>query len=462
MESNSVLTHKPEKESQAEDAERAFNTVLARMVRLSETALKADSIEKAGHIIVNRINTLVKTERSVIVPLKGKRRVLCISGDLEPSDDNPFSQAIHEIRKAFRDSEEPRVLNREVVQNDIQAPEAKKVLESMGGTQILWLPIPSPGGGESQYALWLERWNSRAWTPEEIRLLSHSLVFFGHALNAGRKRKTQKKSGKRALVLALVLFLAILWIPIHSWVSAPVQIVPDHPHYVFAPFDGIVEELAVQPGEKVSKGDLIFRYDTRVLEQRLEEAQRGVAVAIAELARLEGAAYADEEARARIPVQKLEVQRKQAEVTFIEKQLDLSEVKTEVDGVVVLDDPDALIGASLQTGQMILRVADPNRTKLRIMVPVTDAGLVREDAQAMIRLDSDPLHVFPAVVSRIGFDVQLSEERIPSVMVEALWEKEVSEMPGQRGTARIQGPQVFLGVQMFRKPLAGMRTMLGI
>lgn len=467
MEANKVVPQ-PQADFQQPDQQaaaaqqQAFNTVLARMVNLSQTALKAESLEKAASTIVNKIHTLVKTERAVLVPLSGRKRIVAISGDLEPSEDNPFSQAVHEIRKRYRTVQEPTVISSEEVPAESDLPNAAKVLSSMGGTNILWLPIPDPAGDEPRYALWLERWNKRPWLPEEIRILSHALVFWGHALETRRKKKRGKVSTKRGLALALILFVLLLCVPVYSRVSAPVQIVPDHPHYVFAPFDGIVEELAVEPGEKVRAGDLIFRYDTRVLEQRLEEARQSVAVARAELARLEGAAYMDEEARARIPVQKLEVERKQSEVAFIQTQLDLSDVRSETEGVVVLDDPDALIGASLQTGQMVLRIADPAQTKLRIMVPVTDAGLVTDDAPVRVRLDSDPLRAIPATVERVGFDVTVSDERIPTVMVECVWDGNVAVTPGQRGTARIQGPKILLGLQIFRKPFMTVRTTLGL
>ena len=88
---------------QQSHAQQAINTVLARLVNLAVATLKAESLEKAGNIIVNQVHTIVKAERAVIVPLEGKDRVLCISGDLEPSQDNPFAEAIHEIRKLYGD-----------------------------------------------------------------------------------------------------------------------------------------------------------------------------------------------------------------------------------------------------------------------------------------------------------------------------------------------------------------------
>ena len=164
-----------------------------------------------------------------------------------------------------------------------------------------------------------------------------------------------------AALLVLMALVALMFIPIHARINAPVQVVPDQPHYIFAPFDGIVDELMVEPGETVTPGDVIFRYDTRVLEKQLDETRQAVAVAQAELARLEGAAYDDREARAKIPVQKLEVRRRQSDVSFIEPSLSFPTSGPRKPGMVVLDDPDTLIGAALQTGEMVLSIADPDR-----------------------------------------------------------------------------------------------------
>lgn len=442
----------------------AINTVLARLVNLAVSALRAESLQKAGNLIVNQIHTIVKAERVVVVPMKGKDRILCISGDLEPSQDNSFAQAAHEIRKAFGRESEPKVISKDTLPQDLNAHNAEKVLDAMGGTQLLWMPVPPPPGKEPMYALWMERWENRPWTEEEIKLLTHATVFFGHALVPREKAKKTAKAKLKLWLTMGILFLG-MFIPIPARITAPVQIMPDHPYYVFAPFDGTIESLAVKPGEKIKKGDLIFKYDTRMLEKRLEEAQRGsLAVALAELARLEGAAYSEEEARARIPVQKLEVERRKSEVAFLQQQMGMSEVRSEADGVVVLDDPDALIGASLQTGELVLSVADPKQTKLRIMVPVSDAGWIKEGSAAVAWLDSDPMRSIYAKVNRIGFDVRMSDKHIPSILVEAEWEQKekAHATPGARGTARIDGPKVSIGLYFFRKPLMLLRTVIGI
>ncbi|HHC25185.1 MAG TPA: HlyD family secretion protein, partial [Desulfobacterales bacterium] len=165
---------------------------------------------------------------------------------------------------------------------------------------------------------------------------------------------------------------------------------------------------------------------------------------------------------AELPVQQLEVERAEADVLFFAKQQARAEVRTAKSGFIVLDDPDALVGATLRTGQVVLSVADPSRTKLRIMVPAGDAGFLKKGARVSIRLDSDPLQSLPAIVERIGFEIKLSEDKVPSVLVEAVWSDDIHDVqPGQTGSAKIFGESTCLGMQILRKPLIAFRSLTG-
>ena len=129
---------------------------------------------------------------------------------------------------------------------------------------------------------------------------------------------------------------------------------------------------------------------------------------------------------------------------------------------MVPPDPDALIGAALQTGQAVLSVADPSKTKLRVMVPASDVGFVKKGARVSVRLDSNPLKSYPAVVTRIGFEVKISDKQIPSIPVDAIWVADIPDIqPGQRGSAKIYGPSTFMGIQILRKPLIAIRSVTG-
>ncbi len=437
--------------------------VLARFLRLCSAVLSTPVPQEAAALTVNRIAEVVRVDRAVLVHLKGKHAIRAVTGGGKSAQDSAFADAVGTVRARFRDRQEPVVVP--PAEGGRTASESlKKVQDAMGGTTILWLPLwlDREGKVPPTYALWLERWRGIPWDRTDIELMQHAALFLGHGI--ARPRTPAVRSRKRLIrsVIALCILL-LLAVPVTSSVTAPARVEPDRPHHIFAPMDGILKELMVQPGQTVKQGAVLFRYDSRVLEKRLDEAYRDVAVARAKLVRLQGAAHRDREARAELPVRKLEVERAQADVEYYTRQLERSEVETAKAGVIVLDDPDALIGAALQTGQAVLSVADPEQTKVRIMVPTADVGLLEPGARVKLRLDSDPLTSLPAVVTRIGFEVRVSESMIPSVVVEAVWTGEPPEVhPGQKGSAKIYGDSTLLGMQILRKPLIAARNFVGL
>lgn len=437
--------------------------VLARFIRICSAVFSTPVPREAAALIVNRISELVRVDRAVLVRLSGKNPILAVTGGGSAAQDSAFADAVETVRKRFRERTDTLVVPPVPDQGKEAAPYLQKVQRSMGGTRILWLPLWLSRDVKvaPKYALWLERWHNHPWDKADIELLQHAALFLGHGLNRSRpETNTRKRFTKAAVLLAALIFLAL---PVTSSITAPSRVVPDRPHHIFAPMDGILKELYVRPGQWVEKDDILFRYDSRVLDKRLDEAFRNVSVAKAKFARLEGAAHRDPEARAELPVAELEVERAEADARFFADQQARADVRTAEPGVVVLDDPDSLIGAAIQTGQAVMSVADPSRTKMRVMVPAADIGFLKQGARVSVRLDSDPLHSHPAVITRIGFEVKLSENQIPSVLAEAIWLGDPPAVqPGQKGTAKVYGPSTVMAMQILRKPLIALRSITGL
>ncbi len=436
--------------------------VLARFVRLASAVLATPVPQEAAALIVNRIVEIVHVDRAVLVKLGGKGAIQAVTGGGTVAQDSHFADAVERVRRQYRGRQSALIVP-PAADGGRTDTALHKVQSAMGGATILWVPLwlDREGTLPPAYALWLERWRNRTWEKPDVELLGHAALFMGHGL--ARPRTHATRSRKRLFRVAAVLMVMLLMaLPVSSSVTSPARVVPDRPHHIFAPMDGILKDLLVQPGQWVEEEALLFRYDDRVLDKRLDEAYRNVAVARAELAKLEGAAHRDREARAELPVQRLEVARAEADVAFYAKQRSRAEVRSGQPGVIVLDDPDALVGSALQTGQVVLSVADPERTKLRLWVPASDVGFVQEGARVAIRLDSAPFHRISAIITRVGFDIRLSPEGVPSVMAEAIWTEEGGEIqPGQKGTAKVYGASTFLGMQILRKPLIAFRSLIG-
>lgn len=446
-------------------APMSVRELLGRVAQVAEAGLRAPNAREAGALLVNRIAEIVATDRAVLIELGLRPRLINVSGGGVIEQDSRFSEAVVLLNRRLRGQAKGVVIPDEPREGGDTHLRDRQA--AMRGTRILWLPLPFDGqtaGDQIQYALWLERWRGRDWLPDEITLLDRAALFFGQTLRPRAGRIREKLSKRKVFAVIAAIFIGVMMIPVESSTIAPARVVPAHPNYVFAPIEGVLKELEVKPGQEVRVGDVLFRYDARVIDKKLDEAVREVAVARAELERLEGAAFRDAEARAKLPVQRLEVELTESNLEFLRAQRERADVRATSDGVVVLDDPDSLIGRPLQLGEQVFGIADPGDTKVRMMVPSSDAGLIEEGQRVELRLDRDPLHSIPATVTRVGFDIGMSDEGVPSVMTEAAWTSDLPQgvQPGQRGSAKLISARQPLWMQIFRKPLIKLREITGL
>ena len=441
-------------------ANRAANLPLVSLSRVSEAILSAPSVPETAAVLVNRFGEIIPCDRVVLVECGWRGKLLAATGGGQVVQDSAFADTVRLVYRRLRGKEEMRVLPREDPKKGDER--LVQVQQAMKGTSVMWVPLGLPGG-PVRHALWLERWQGAPWTQDDVDFMGHARVFFTQGL-ANKGALHSPRLRKYVYLSVLLVLLLVMLIPVTSSSISPSRIIPGHPHTVFAPLEGALKELLVEPGQNVESDTLVFRYDARVLDRAVEEANQAVVVARAELARLEGASFTDPDAQSKIPVQTLAVEAAEADAKFAREQRERANVKAKVAGVVVLDDPDSMIGAPLKVGQSVMTIADLSDTKLEIMVPVSDAGLVQEGADVTVRLDRTPLKTYRARITRTGFDVIIPETNIPSIRVEAEWlDKPDALQVGQRGTARIfTDAKQPLWMEMFRKPLIKIRDLMGI
>lgn len=303
-----------------------MNNLFYKLAQNASELSGEDSFQKAATTLVNQINSEFAASKTMLIAIKGRKKILSVSGGLKASEDNQFANIINNLRKKFSETKEPVILTKEIY--------SKTEKNNPIAPSMLWVPL---GGKEKSptYSLLIERKPDVPWNKEEMEPIFAAAPLIFASLFACRKKKFFVKKRALWLVAAFTLFLML---PIPSNITAPIQIIPKNPYYVFAPFDGIIKNIKVTAGQTVKTGDELFSYDTDILEKKKDEAILAVASARAELIRLEAAFYTDDQAGAKIPEQKILVKRKESEVKFIESLLHISLFKSPSDGTVILDD----------------------------------------------------------------------------------------------------------------------------
>lgn len=342
------------------------------------------------------------------------------------------------------------------------APEAEK--EAFVFQQAMWSPLKKRKGAVVGGILYLRE---RPWHDAQKALASRISDTYSHALSALTRDRGQGKGlpFKRVLNLAaLAGVAAACFIPVPLTTIAPVEIVGRDPDVVAAPLNGVIAELAVSPNEFVQPGDVLMRLEDTELRNAADIAGQAVQVARARLAATSSSAFGSADARRDLAIAEAELELAQAEKSLADERLALTTILAPTAGLVIFDGADDWTGRPVSVGERILEIADPEAVEYRMTLPVDDLIVLEGDEKARVFLDSDPLSVRPAEITRTSFHAVEQPDGTLAYELHALDTEPDGQTLriGARGTAQVLGQDAPLWFVVFRRPLAWMRQTFGV
>jgi multidrug resistance efflux pump len=154
---------------------------------------------------------------------------------------------------------------------------------------------------------------------------------------------------------------------------------------ITAPFDGYLQEASVKAGDIVTRGEVLCRLDDRdlLLEQAKWQTE------LAKLQREQREALANHE---RSKVTLLQAQRQQllAELDRVDMKLARSRIKTPLQGVIVSGDLSQSLGAPLQRGDELFKIAPLESYRVLLQVDEQDIADVQVGQPGVLRLAGYP------------------------------------------------------------------------
>ncbi len=286
---------------------------------------------------------------------------------------------------------------------------------------------------------------------------------------AGKPRTSWRSRWQRlgrarryALVAAL---LALLFIPVRHSSLAPAEVISLDAQAVTAPIEGVVKAIHVRPNQAVKAGETLFSLDDTTLRNRLEVAQKSVAVADAELQVATQKAFDSFQSKSDLALLSGRSNEKRAELEAIRAQLARVDIVAPRAGVAVFADADEWLGRPVTTGEKIMLLANPAKPGVMINLPAGDAIALEQGAAVKLFLTVMPLSPFDAKVSETSYQAVVSPEGVASYRLRAVFDEDAGRTQqariGLRGTAKIYGSRVFLGYYLLRRPLASLREWTG-
>jgi len=346
----------------------------------------------------------------------------------------------------------------------------------------LWLAMPGASDTSSADAssagFLLVR--DEPWAPEEQALLREWVDVWWHAFAALHKprglswravlkrvhARVARRPGRRfwqqpALRWA-ALVVAVLVFPVRLTVLAPGELVPSHPVVIRAPLDGVVDVFHVQPNQQVKKGQALFGFDEALIQSRLEVAAQALSTAETEYRQTSQQALTDAKFRPQLAMLSGRIEEKHAEVDYLTGQLARARVLAPQDGVVLFDDPTEWIGRPVAVGERIMRIAAPDDSEIEAWLPVADAIALSPGTPVSLYLNASPLFSVPAKLRYMAHDAVQRPDGSYAYRIRATLLAPTEHRVGLKGTAKLQGDWVPLVYWVLRRPLATLRSTLGI
>ena len=277
------------------------------------------------------------------------------------------------------------------------------------------ISLPLRGGDRPIAVLSCER-NTEAFGETETRLLrlTCDMVtprlrdlrerdrWFGARWIAALRRGLAKLVGvehtwaKLVALLVIVLALVVCLVRVDYRVEAPFTLRAEDLAYVPAPFDGYIDEVLAEVGDRVEQGAHMLKLDTRelLLEEAAAAADQTRFVREAEKARADGA-LAD------MRVALALAEQASVQLDLVRHRLGQANVQTPVLGVVVEGDLKERIGAPVKRGDILFKVAALENMHPRLEIAENDIHEIRGDATGEIAFASQPQLKFPIRVERI-------------------------------------------------------------
>ncbi|MCE5316508.1 MAG: HlyD family efflux transporter periplasmic adaptor subunit [Parachlamydia sp.] len=436
--------------------------------RLTLKAVSAKDLQSLIFIILNDTYHLFPYDRAVLWRLTAqKAEMLGVSGQATYTTSSELVNNWKSLLAALPNPSEAKILTATDFPQQISA---WNFVQPKTPMKVMWVPILS--SAEETVGIWFERWNEPQEAPamqENAKVLIDHLIpgytaAWEQRTSHLRFRRLKDQMNRNFLgTLAVLLLLSLFAVRIPLRVTAPCEVVGNAPYVVTAPQEGIIEAIAVQPGQRVSKGDVLFTYDRRIPLQDLKVAQKEVAVLQAEANRLMAMGVDDNQAVAELSIARLKLQKGVVDLDYAQQRVGQLTGTSPENGVVIVEKPDEWRGRPVKIGEKIMVVSNPSETKVRIWVPESDNIHFNRTERITIFLNPDPTQSYAARLTYLSPEITLTDQRIPSFLAEAEWAEQPKNMPlGVKGTAILYGDRVSLFYYIMRKPIATLRRFTGI
>ncbi|QYF92714.1 HlyD family efflux transporter periplasmic adaptor subunit [Massilia sp. PAMC28688] len=442
-------------------------SVLAHLLALARDVTQAKSEDLASYAIVNQTFQLLPYHMAALWRPgdDGGGRITHASGLAKIEADSPFvmwlnALALAHLAGGAGSASAPAQLS------------AASVPEKLGSqwaewlpAHLLWMPLPSPAEPWPGVLL-LAR--ETAFDASEVALLGEAAGLYGHALWGWQRRhrnwraRLRQLAARRRVRVGALLAASVLLLPLRLSVVVDGEVIAQAPIVLAAPADAPIREVMVRPNQAVKAGDVLYVLDDAGVRNRLAVAAKTLEIARADWLRSSQKGFADEASRSDVAALSARIEEKQAELGYLKELSQRLTVRAPAAGVVVFSDPLDLVGKPVVTGEHVMTLSDPARVALQAWLPPADAIALAPGAQMSLSLFTAPLGSVQATLEDSSYETEIAPQGHSAFRLRGRFAPGEAPQLGLKGTVRLYGERAPLIYHMLRRPLAGMRRLLGV
>lgn len=254
-----------------------------------------------------------------------------------------------------------------------------------------------------------------------------------------------------AIALAVLFFGRIQY-----RVEAPFILRTENVAYLSAPFNGFIAEVDVEIGDTVKREQRLLGLDQRDL--LLEEG--GAAADLARYRREEEKARAANEL-AEMRISQAQAEQARVRLELVRYQLSQAEIKSPFDAIVVEGDLKKRLGAPVQQGDILFKVARLDRLYVEGRVHERDIHEVEAGAAVDIAFASQPKDTFHAKVILIE-PVAVTQDQENQFVVRCELAGAPADWwrPGMTGVAKVEAGRRTFAWILFHRTIDFLRLLL--
>jgi len=390
--------------------------------RLKRAIVKAadfESLHELAFAIVNTTRNRFDFDQVTMGVVKRNTvKIVAISGLDQVYPSSPGISKIGAAMEECLDAREPICLLQADEQAEAQSTSNYRLHHSwhadVGNGPVASIPLFA--GDELVAVLSVNRTASGVIDHDDLSALQKTLEPFGPAIelvtranrsatqvtadNVRRAWRWASDSGgwgrRSALAAACGILLWFCFGSMTYRVTVPCTIAADHFRFYGAPYAGVLKATHVEPGDRVSAGQVLFELDTSQLELQLDKLrskQQVVALEVEQaIAAGDLAAAALAQARQRVI---------EAELTITEAHIAQAIVTADTDGVVMQSEVEHRDGKSLVLGEPMLQIATSGKWSIELRIPEADAVDVEQGMSGEFCSNARPDETILCEIARI-------------------------------------------------------------